>query len=65
VDLSINDWKQIIKNYHDIANVGREFITNLERPKDSFMYPLAGTNWSGLLGDENPEILVQMRQVVA
>ncbi len=64
MDLSINEWVQVMKDYQSIAKIGKDFLFYLDHPKGSFMHPLAGTNHSGLLGGENPEILDQIREVV-
>jgi hypothetical protein len=63
VDLESDEWLQIFREYLYIQKLAKEFITGLELTKDKFGYPLQGTNWSGLLGEEGSSDCVFVDQL--
>jgi len=51
VDLESKEWLQIFREYLRMQNLAKEFIAGLDLPKSTYGYPLQGTNWNGMLGN--------------
>ena len=57
-------WLQIFKEYRGLQKLAEDFIRGVGYPKEKYGYPLQGTNWSGLLGDNGSpdcEFIAQIR----